>query len=75
MTKFVALKPKTYSYLTDDGGVDERAKGTIKCVTKRKLKFSGYKNCLLNVEIILKSQQRITSKRHNVYTEKVKRLH
>ena len=56
MTEFVALRPKPYSYLTDDCKEDKKAKGTKKCVIKRRLKFSDYKYCLLNNEIILKSQ-------------------
>ena len=51
MTEFVALRPKTYSYLMDDGWSDKKAKGTKKCVIKRRLKFNGYKDCLLNNEI------------------------
>ena len=31
MIEFVALRPKTYSYLMDDGNRDEKAKGTKKC--------------------------------------------
>ena len=46
MTKFVGLRAKTYSYLIDDGSEDKKAKGTKKCVIKRKLKFENYKNCL-----------------------------
>ena len=46
MRMFVGLRVKTYSYLIDDGSEDEKAKGTIKCVIKRKLKFEDYKNCL-----------------------------
>ena len=57
MTEFAALRPKTYSYLMDDGGSDKKAKGTKKCVIKRRLKFSYYKDCLLNNEIVLKLQQ------------------
>ena len=68
MTEFAALRPKTYSYLMDDGNSDKKAKGTNKCVIKRVLKFNDYKDCLLN-NIILKSQQRFKSKAHNVYTE------
>ena len=34
MTEFVALRPRTYSYLTDDGKEDKKAKGTKKCVIK-----------------------------------------
>ena len=32
------------------------------------------KNCLLNNEIILKSQQRFTSEAHNVYTEEINKI-
>ena len=53
--EFVELTPKTYPYLTDDGGSDKKAKGTKKCVIKRRLKFNDYKYCLLNNKIILKS--------------------
>ena len=46
MKKFVGLRAKTYSYLVDDGREDKKAKGTKKCIIKRKLKFETYKNCL-----------------------------
>ena len=32
-----ALKPKTYSYLTDDNDENKKAKDTRKCFIKRKL--------------------------------------
>ena len=35
MTEFAALRPKTYSYLMDDGNGDKKTKGTKKCVTKK----------------------------------------
>ena len=75
MTEFVALRRKTYSYLMDDTHVTKKAKGTKTCVKKRILKFNDYKDCLLNNEIILKTQQRFKSEAHNVYTEKSIRLH
>ena len=59
MTEFVALKPKTYSYLTDDCEEDKKAKGTKKCVIKRMLKFYDYKYFLLNNVIILKITTKI----------------
>ena len=74
ITEFAALRPKTYSYLMDDGNSDRKAKGTKKCVTKRVLKFNDYKDCLLNNEIILKSQQRFKSEAHNVYTEEINKI-
>ena len=74
ITEFVALIPKTYSYLTDDCKEDKKAKGTKKCVIKRMIKFNDYKNCLLNGEVVLKSQQRFKSKGHDVYTENVNKI-
>lgn len=35
--KFVALRPKIYSYMTDDGYVHKEAKGTKKCAIKQNL--------------------------------------
>ena len=74
MTEFAALRQKTYSYLTDDGNSNKKAKRTKKCVIKRRLKFIDYKDCLLNSEIILKSQQRFKSEARNVYTEEINKI-
>ena len=74
VTEFVALRPKTYSYLTDDGKEDKKSKGTKKCVIKRMIKFNDYKNCLLKDEVILKSQQRFISKKHDAYTENINKI-
>ena len=63
--EFIALRPKTYSYLTDNDKRDKKAKGTKKCVITKMIKFDDYKKCLLNGEIILKSQQRFISNKHN----------
>ena len=74
ITEFLTLRPKTYSFLTDDGKEDKKAKGTKKCVIKNMIKFNDYKKCLLNDEVILKPQQRFISKRHDVYTENVNKI-
>ena len=74
IAEFVVLRPKTYLYLTDDYKENKKAKGTKKCVIKGILKFDDYKNCLLNDEIVLKSQQRFKSKRHDVYTENINKI-
>ena len=74
MIEFVALRPKIYSYLTDDCEEDKKAKGTKKCAIKQRLKLSDYKDYLLNNEIILKPQQRFKSKKHDVYTEEVNKI-
>ena len=74
ITEFVTLRPKTYSYLTGDGKEDKKAKGTKMCVIKKMIKFNDYKKCLLNDEVILKSQQRFISKKHHVYTENTNKI-
>ena len=74
ITEFVTLRPKTYSFLTDDGNEDKKAKGTKKCVIKKMIKFNDYKKCLLNDEVILKSQQRFISKKHDVYTVNINKI-
>ena len=48
ITEFVTLRPKTYSFLTDDGKENKKAKGTKKCVIKKKIKFNDYKKCLFS---------------------------
>ena len=74
IAEFVTLRPKTYSYLTDDGKEDKKPKGTKKCVIKRMIKFNDYKNCLLKDKVLLKSQQRFIRKKHDVYTEDINKV-
>ena len=74
ITEFVTLRPKTYSFLTDDGKEDKKAKGTKKCVIKNKIKFDDYKKCLFSDELILRLQQRFISKKHDVYIENVNKI-
>ena len=74
ITEFVTLRPKTYSYLTDDCKEDKKAKGTKKCVIKRMIKFNDYKNCLLKNEVLLKSQKRFISKKHDANTENINKI-
>ena len=38
------------------------------------IKFNDYKKCLLNDEVILKSQQISISKKHDVYTENINKI-
>ena len=71
ITEFAALRPKTYSYLTDDCKEDKKAKGIKKCMIKRMIKFD---DCLLSGEVILKPQQRFISKGHDVYTENITKI-
>ena len=74
ITEFVTLKPNTYSYLTDDGKEDKKAKETKKCIIKRMIKFNDYKNCLIKDKLLLRSQQRFISKKHDVYTKHINKI-
>ena len=74
MREFAALRPKTYCHLIDDGKNDKKPKGTKQCIIKRMFKFNDYEDCLLNNEIVLKSQQRFKSEAHNVYTEEINKI-
>ena len=70
MKVFLAMRPKIYNYLPDDGYVDKKAMGTKKCVIKCKIKFEDYKRCPENNKTIVRSEQRFWSEAHTVCTEK-----
>ena len=38
------------------------------------IKFNDYKKCLLNDEVMFKSQQRFISKKNDVYTENINKI-
>ena len=59
--EFVALRPKTYSSITDEFIEMKKAKGTKKL-------------CLFENEPMLKSQQRFKSENHEVYTENINKI-
>ena len=56
ITQFVALRPKTYSYLDDNCNEHRKAKGTKTCVIKQKIMFQNFKDCLFNNKNVYRSQ-------------------
>ena len=74
ITEFVALRPKAYAYLDDYGNNHKKAKGTKKCITKQKLMFQNFKDCLFNNRYVYRSQQRFKSYNHDVYAEEVNKI-
>ena len=74
ITEFVALRPKAYSYITNDFTELKKAKGTKKCVVKKMLRFSDCKNCLFSNGKVLKSQQRFKRENHSVYAENINKI-
>ena len=83
MTKFVAYRAKTYSFLIDDFTdddyeknriVNKKAKGTKKCVVKREILFNNYLDSLFKNKVLYRSQQRFKSDHHKVNTEEVNKI-
>ena len=66
----VAIRPKTYAYLTDDGIEHKKAKGTKKFIIRREIIFENYTDCLLYSKNVYRSQ-RFKSYNHDVHTEEV----
>ena len=58
----------------DDDSKKKKAKGTKKCIVKRRIMFESYKDSFLNNNTILRSQLRFKSDLHNVYTEEVNKI-
>ena len=58
----------------DDGSEHKNAKGTKKCVIKRRLMFENYKDCLINENTIFKRPQRFKSYYHDMYTEEINKV-
>ena len=74
ITEFVALRPKTYSYMTDEFIEMKKANDTKKCVINRMLKFEDYRKCRFDNETMLKSEQRFKGENHEVYTENINKI-
>ena len=74
MKEFVVLRAKTCAYLMDGDTGHKKAKGTKNCITKRRLIFENYTDCLFNDKIILKSKKRFKTHHHNVYTEQINKI-
>ena len=53
ITEVVALRPKAYAYLDDDGNDHKKDKGTKKCVIKQKLMFKILKIACLIIKLFI----------------------
>ena len=74
ITEVVALRPKTYAYLMDDGSDHKKATGTKKCVIKQGLIFENYRDCLFDNKTVYRSQERFKSYYQDVYREEVNKI-
>jgi len=64
---FVGLRAKMYAYLLHTEETVKKA-NWVKKSASNQITFDDYKNCLLNSEILEKTQNLITSKKHEVYS-------
>ena len=74
MKEFCAIRAKTYTCLRDDDSETKKAKGTERCVIKRRLMLENYKESLFINKTILKPRLRFKSDHHNMYTEEVNKI-
>ena len=74
MKEFCAPRAKTYAYIKDDDIEKKRAKGTKKCIIKRRIRFEDYTDSVFKNKTILRSQLRLKSDLHIVYTEEVNKI-
>lgn len=66
MKEFVALIPKMYSYLTDDGCVDKKAKDEKMCVIKHELISEDFKTSLEKTGKMFRSKAyKVSGEREN----------
>ena len=54
MAEFATLKPKMYSYLTDNSDENKKAKGTKNGVIKRKLQLDDYERFQKQIDLKIK---------------------
>ena len=55
--EFVGLRAKIYAHLMDNDTEHKKAKGTKKCVIKKRLMFKNYKDCQSNIKSHLHSNK------------------
>ena len=67
--KFVGLKSKMHSMLSDDGKESNTAKG-VNTVTE----FNEFRDCLFNKKIIRHKMKRIQSKKHKLGTYEINKI-
>ena len=74
MKEFCAPRAKTYAYLMDDDIEKKKAKGTKKCIIKRRPTFKNYKESIFENKTTLRSQLRFKSDLDIVYTEEINKV-
>ena len=71
--EFVGLRPKLYSYKTNNKE-EKRCKGVKKSVVKKTITYEDYKNCLMTKQGQLRTMNVIRSHLHDIYTEEINKV-
>ena len=77
MTEFVALKPKLYSFLTEEDEKirgKQKAKGVKKCIIKKSLRHENFVKCLNTGQTQMRKQSFFRSREHHLFTENMTKL-
>ena len=69
ITEFIGLRPKLYSFKTDDGKEKKTCKGVKRNVVKNEIKTDDYRNTLYTRENKEITQNGIRSYEHEIYSE------
>ena len=75
--EFVGLRPKMYSLLYSDNNAQVKmksAKGIARNVTRRVLRHTDYKQCLLLKKQKMASMKQIRSYSHNIFSVKLNKI-
>ena len=72
--EFVALRPKCYSFLVENGKGEKKAKGVKTCVVKKQLRHQNFVECLKSGQKVVKFQSHLVSHEHEVFTEKMRNI-
>ena len=74
IVEFVGLRAKLYSYKMLDGSVDKKFNSVTKNVTKRRIQFDDYRECLFSRKAQHRQMIVIRSHCHQIYTEEMNEI-
>ena len=74
IVEFVGLSAKLYSYKMLDGSEDKKCKKLTRNVTKRRILFDDYRECLFSRKEQHRKMNVIRSDCHEIYTEEINKI-
>lgn len=74
VTEFIGLRSKMYCIVVENVDFVKKAKGVKSNVVKKSISSEHYRECLFNLKEVHREQYNITSKFHEIFTEKFHKL-